>query len=58
MSPENNSASIIIPAFNEEEGIEKVLAQLKSLNLGEKSEIIVVDDGSLIRLSEWLQSTV
>ncbi len=46
MSPENNSASIIIPAFNEEEGIEKVLAQLKSLNLGEKSEIIVVDDGS------------
>ena len=46
MSPENNSASIIIPAFNEEEGIEKVLAQLKSLNVGENKEIIVVDDCS------------
>ena len=46
MSPENNSASIIIPAFNEEEGIEKVLIQLKSLNLGENNEIIVVDDCS------------
>jgi len=28
MSPENNSASIIIPAFNEEEGIEKVFRKI------------------------------
>ncbi len=46
MNKKNNQVSIIIPAFNEEEGIEKVLDQLKSLNLGKKSEIIVVDDGS------------
>ena len=46
MSKKNKPVSVIIPAFNEEEGIENVLAQLKSLNLGEKSEIIVVDDGS------------
>lgn len=46
MNKKNKPVSVIIPAFNEEEGIEKVLAQLKSLNLGEKSEIIVVDDGS------------
>jgi glycosyltransferase involved in cell wall biosynthesis len=46
MNKKNKPVSVIIPAFNEEEGIENVLAQLKSLNLGEKSEIIVVDDGS------------
>jgi glycosyltransferase involved in cell wall biosynthesis len=46
MNKKNNQVSIIIPAFNEEEGIEKVLNQLKSLNLGKKSEIIVIDDGS------------
>ncbi len=46
MNKKNKPVSVIIPAFNEEEGIEKVLAQLKSLNLAEKSEIIVVDDGS------------
>lgn len=46
MNKKNKPVSVLIPVFNEEEGIEKVLAQLKSLNLGEKSEIIVVDDGS------------
>ena len=46
MNRRYNQASIIIPAFNEEEGIEKVLDQLKSLSLGKKSEIIVIDDGS------------
>lgn len=46
MNKKNKPVSVIIPVFNEEEGIEKVLAQLKSLNLGEKGEIIVVDDGS------------
>jgi glycosyltransferase involved in cell wall biosynthesis len=46
MNKKNKPVSVIIPVFNEEEGIEKVLAQLRSLNLGEKSEIIVVDDGS------------
>lgn len=41
------AVSIVIPAFNEEEGIEKVLTELESLDLGEGSEIIVVDDCSV-----------
>jgi glycosyltransferase involved in cell wall biosynthesis len=36
--------SLIIPAYNEEEGIDKVLNDLKFL--GDDCEIIVVDDGS------------
>ncbi len=42
----NVVVSVVIPAYNEEEGIEKVLTELKSLDLGKNSEIIVVDDGS------------
>jgi polyisoprenyl-phosphate glycosyltransferase len=38
------TVSIIIPAYNEEKGIGKVLAALQSLPL--EKEIIVVDDGS------------
>jgi glycosyltransferase involved in cell wall biosynthesis len=41
------AVSIVIPAFNEEEGIEKVLSELESLDLAEASEIIVVDDCSV-----------
>lgn len=39
-----NSVSLIIPAYNEEKAIGKILDDLKSLN--DKYEIIVVDDGS------------
>ena len=38
--------SIIIPAYNEEEGIGDVLKQIQELDLNEESEIIVVNDGS------------
>src|SRR3989344_473179 len=40
--------SIIIPAYNEEKTIEKLLKIVKSVSLGKyiKKEIIVIDDGS------------
>ena len=37
--------SILVPAFNEENTIERILLKLLALQIGEK-EIIVVDDGS------------
>ena len=40
----NPDVTIIIPAYNEEEGINNVITQLKELS--ENYEIIVVDDGS------------
>ena len=40
------SATIVIPAYNEEEGIVGLLESVKKLNLFEKYEFIVVDDGS------------
>jgi glycosyltransferase involved in cell wall biosynthesis len=46
MNEKKAAVSVIIPAFNEEEGIEKVLNELKLLELGKNSEIIVVDDCS------------
>lgn len=41
---DNVSTSVIIPAYNEEHGIGKVLDNLRLL--GDRAEIIVVDDGS------------
>jgi len=38
--------SIIVPAYNEEEGIRKTINRLKKIKFKEKSEIIIVDDGS------------
>ena len=38
--------SIVIPVYNEEEGIQITLQKLISLNLSDLCEIIVVDDGS------------
>lgn len=40
----NPRVSIIIPAYNEEDAIERTIAEVKKLNLNK--EIIVVDDGS------------
>ena len=42
--PDKPDVTIIIPAYNEEEGITTVITQLKGL--GENYEILVVDDGS------------
>lgn len=40
------AASIVIPAYNEEKGLVGLLEAVKKLNLFEKYEFIVVDDGS------------
>ena len=47
--------SVIIPAYNEEEGIALILKQLQNLDLDGKPEIIVVDDGSTDRTAELLK---
>ncbi len=49
--------SIVVPAYNEENGIEAVLQQLGSIRAfltgaGWETEVIVVDDGSLDRTAE------
>lgn len=46
--------SIIIPAYNEEEAIEKVINDLK-IYLDQESEIIVVNDGSTDRTGELIE---
>ena len=45
-------ASIIIPAFNEEQGLDLILPRVKDVALKEGYEIIVVDDGSTDGTSE------
>lgn len=44
------SVSIVIPAYNEEKAIGKVLSQVSSIKI--RKEVIVVDDGSTDRTSE------
>jgi len=39
-------ASVVVPAYNEEEGISGLLEAVKALDLFEKYEFIIVDDGS------------
>ena len=46
------TATIVIPAYNEEEGIVGLLEAAKKLNLFEKYEFIVVDDGSTDKTAE------
>ena len=52
----NLSASIIIPAFNEEEAIGATLERLVELKIHENHEIIVVDDGSSDRTAEIIKA--
>lgn len=49
------SVSIVIPAFNEESVIEKVIENVKKLSYPRKKEIIVVDDGSTDRTYEIIK---
>jgi len=42
----NTSYAIIIPAFNEEQGVAATLDDLQSCGLMKRAEVIVVDDGS------------
>lgn len=46
MENTKKTASVVIPAFNEEEGISGLLEAIKALDLFEKYEFIVIDDGS------------
>jgi len=46
MTNSQYEVSVIIPAYNEETGIEGTLESLVAGNYCEKFEIIVVDDGS------------
>lgn len=46
MENTKKAASVVIPAFNEEEGIVGLLEAVKALDLYEKYEFIIVDDGS------------
>ena len=48
--PRDPIVSVVIPAFNEEEGIEGVVRQIQSLP--GPIEMIVVDDGSTDRTAE------
>ena len=43
---DKTDVTIIIPAYNEEEGITDVITQLKKLSENENYEILVTDDGS------------
>lgn len=49
---ENKKISIIIPAFNEEAGIQSALDNLIKLDLHNKYEIILIDDGSTDKTKE------
>ena len=49
------SVSIVIPAFNEEKIIERVIDNVKKLTYPRKKEIIVVDDGSTDRTWDVLK---
>jgi glycosyltransferase involved in cell wall biosynthesis len=44
--------SIIVPVYDEEKIVEKVIRKLLSIDYGVKSEIIVVNDGSTDRISQ------
>jgi glycosyltransferase involved in cell wall biosynthesis len=46
--------TLVVPAYNEEDGIEGVVRRLSSLDLGVSLELLVVEDGSTDRTRERL----
>lgn len=56
-SPWATGVSVVVPAYNEEKGIEKSLAEIRDVmaNLAVDSELIVVDDGSTDHTAEIAQ---
>lgn len=57
MNNKNEMVSVVIPAYNEEKGISKVLTDLKTIldNTHLQYEIIIVDDGSSDKTAEIVQ---
>jgi len=57
MNKKNEMISIVIPAYNEEKGISKVLMDLKTIldDTQLQYEIIIVDDGSSDKTAEIIQ---
>ncbi|MEM7311404.1 MAG: glycosyltransferase family 2 protein [Planctomycetota bacterium] len=53
--PPGHGVTILIPAYNEEEGIEGVLERLGALDLNRPTEILVVNDGSTDRTADVLE---
>ena len=47
--------SIIIPVFNEEKSVARVIKEVAKIPLPVKKEIIVIDDGSIDRTREFLE---
>jgi len=54
MTEENKKISIVIPAYNEEQSIGKILGDLQSLDIF--SEILVIDDGSVDKTAQVAKS--
>src|SRR3989338_391091 len=55
MNLQNNSASIVIPSYNNKAGLEKVLNAMLQLNFAGEYEIIIIDDGSIDGTKEMLE---
>lgn len=49
-----HGVTIVVPAYNEEDGIEGVVRRLAALDLGAPVEVLVVDDGSSDRTADVL----
>src|SRR5258708_6002669 len=58
MTPSAGSLSVVIPAYNEESGIESCVTSLETVlkDISTAFEIIVVDDGSTDRTAAILES--
>lgn len=53
-----DGVTIVVPAYNEEKGIEGVVQRLAALELGRATELLVVEDGSSDRTSDVLERLV
>lgn len=54
LAPSRGGVTLVVPAYNEEAGIEGVVRRLSSLELGVPLELLVVEDGSTDRTRERL----